>query len=95
MGALLGKFKIYIMAGMAGLVGVLAFAVKILGSRNKKLSSQRDYLKARVHRDHAIMERDNELESQEASHRAEVRNSDRIARDPNKLWGESPDDTGK
>jgi hypothetical protein len=67
-----GTLKSYAIALLAGLAGVLAVVVKLLGSRSKRLEIERDYLKAKANRDRVIAEKDNEFEAQARSRRADI-----------------------
>jgi len=92
-----GTLKSYALALLAGLAGVLAVVVKLLGSRSKRLEIERDYLKAKANRDRVIIERDYELEEQARSRRADIaRDLDDgsldILSDNDSLWHD-PDDS--
>lgn len=88
-----GKLKNYLLLILSGLLAILAFLLKIFGSRSKRLKIESEFLKARVHRDAEIMNRENELEKQSQSRRAQAARDDSIARTPGRLWKDDTDDT--
>ena len=96
---ILGTIKNYALILLAGLVGILAFLLTLLGSRSKRLEIEKEFLEARVNRNKVIAEKDNELEAQERSRRAEIKKeldegaSDFLA-NPNDGWlRDDTDDT--
>ena len=89
---IIGKLKTYGLILLSGLVGILALVSGVLGRRSKRLKIEKEFLDARIRRDVEIMERDNELQGQTDSRRAQAARDDSIASDPNQLWG-APDDS--
>ena len=97
MGLILGKLKLYWWAIVAGIMAVMAAIIKFLTHRNSQLREKAEYAEAYAHRAKVIVDRDNELEAQARSHRAEVKREIEDTgdssdfRDPNKLWRDSED----
>lgn len=98
MGLLLkAKAKLYALG--AFLLAALAVAARIFflqKSRDKYKKKSEEY-QAAAHYAKKVADRDNELEGQEQSHRAEVKReiedtgNSRVFRDPNKLFDDDPD----
>ena len=94
---ILGKLKTYALLILSGLVAVLAFLLKIFGSRSRRLKQQAETYKAQANRARVVAERDNEIEGQTQSRRADAAKElketggSSTFRDPNKLFDDDPD----
>jgi len=89
--------KNYALAALAALVGILAILAKYMGAKSKRLEIERDYLKARVNRDRVVAEKDNEIEEQTRSRRADAikeledTGASDALRHPDGLWNDETD----
>lgn len=88
---MIDRLKTYGLLILGGLLTVSVFLLKIFGLRSKRLKTQRDtYRKERDERQYA-MEKDNEIEAQTRSRRADAKkeikhgNVPRTFTDPNSM----------
>lgn len=90
------KAKLYALGAIV--LAVLAFVARyiFLKQSRDKFKKKAEEFEAQAHRAKVVAEKDNELEAQSRSHRAEVKNDikttgdSRTFRDPDELW-DDPD----
>jgi hypothetical protein len=94
---ILGRIKSYAIAGGAAVIGLLLVVVKYLSAKNSRLARRAETVEANLNRARVIAEKDNEIEGQTRSHRAEVANeletdgtTDALS-NPGSLWDSSDD----
>ena len=84
------KLKTYALLISSGLVTVLAFLLKIVGARSKRLSRQNEKLKANVQHQREVMQKDKEVElehdvrTEELADEVEKNGTSSELSDPNK-----------
>ena len=89
---MISKLKAYWWAVVAGVIAVMAGIIKFLTHRNSQLRERAEHAEAYAKRAKVVAERDNEIERETRSQRAEVKreiedSGDSTAfRNPNELW---------